>query len=372
MTAERTVEDDVYGAPQDDAHSRMSLSPRTRRLVIAAFVGIVIVALAALVPVPYVRLSPGPTTDTLGEVGGEPLIRIEGRQTYPTEGHLNLTTVQVVGGPGNSLNLLSAISGWLDGSVAVVPEENVYPPGVTREQVREENAEEMALSQENASIAALKALDIPIEETVVVRAVAKGAPSVGKLKAADEIVAVDGEPTASPSAVVDKITEHQPGEPVDVTVRRDGERRTETITTSTARRDGREVAVIGIEAATDYELPFTVDIALEDVGGPSAGLMFALGIVDKLTPGALTGGTFVAGTGTIDVQGAVGPIGGIPQKLIAAREAGATVFLTPAANCEEASGAVPDGLRLVKVAALDEAIAALDALREGSGSVPSC
>ncbi|MGH3670280.1 MAG: S16 family serine protease, partial [Pseudonocardiaceae bacterium] len=117
--------------------------------------------------------------------------------------------------------------------------------------------------------------------------------------------------------------------------------------------------------------PFTTTITLADVGGPSAGLMFALAIVDKLTPGALAGNIFVAGTGTIVPAGQVGSIGGIPLKMISAREAGATVFLVPAGNCAEAVQHVPAGLRLVRVNTLTDAVHALDQLRGGQ-QPPHC
>ena len=357
----------------DDGTARsaaLRLSRRGARLSITAALAVLLIAIAAVLPVPYVRLSPGPTADTLGAIEGTELIQISGRETYPTEGHLNLTTVSVSGGPDQRLDLLSAFGGWLDGSVAVVPEEAIYPPNVTQEQVREENAEEMELSQQNATVSALRSLDIPVTPGVVVRAIAEGAPSLGKLEAGDVIVAIDGTPVTTPKSVSDAITAHDPGEDVRLEVRRDGTRRTETVTTRAAEDDGR--AVIGIEPAVAFEYPFEVKIGLEDVGGPSAGLMFALGIVDKLTPGALTGGSFVAGTGTIDTQGVVGPIGGIQQKLVAAREAGATVFLVPAGNCAEALQGPPEDLRLVRVASLDEAVASLDALRTGEGAVSSC
>jgi PDZ domain-containing protein len=369
MTADAPPQEDL-GTDEAAKRSRLTLSPRVRRFAVLALVAVLLVALASVLPVPYVRLSPGPTTNTLGSVGGMSLIEIEGRRTYPTEGNLNLTTVSVLGGPGQRLDLLSAVTGWLDGDVAVLPEESVYPADTTREQVQEQNAEEMQLSQENATVAALRELDIPVTTAVVIQAVTKDSPAVGKLKAADQILTVDGRRTPSPQAVRDAITAHAPGEAVRVEVERDGARRTETVTTTKAA-DGDQ-AVIGILPAVDFEFPFKVDIALEDVGGPSAGLMFALGIVDKLTPGAMTGGAFIAGTGTIDTEGRVGPIGGIQQKLAAARGAGATVFLTPADNCDEALGAVPAGLRLVRIAALDEAVDALDALRTGKGDIPSC
>jgi PDZ domain-containing protein len=137
-----------------------------------------------------------------------------------------------------------------------------------------------------------------------------------------------------------------------------------------AAEDGR--AIVGITTRDDADYPFTVEISLQDVGGPSAGLMFALGIVEKLTPGSLTDGAHVAGTGTIDDAGHVGAIGGITQKLIGARRAGATVFLVPPGNCAEALRNRPDGLRLVKARTLSSTVAALDRLREGRSGVPGC
>ena len=129
--------------------------------------------------------------------------------------------------------------------------------------------------------------------------------------------------------------------------------------------------VIGVQVQEQYKFPFTVKFSVGDIGGPSAGMMFALGIIDKLTPMNLTGGKFIAGTGEITAAGQVQPIGGIQQKMVGARDAGATVFLTPAANCADTAGAVPAGLRIVKVSTLSQAITDLEALKAGK-AVPSC
>ena len=128
---------------------------------------------------------------------------------------------------------------------------------------------------------------------------------------------------------------------------------------------------IGVELVETYVFPFSVAISVGDIGGPSAGLMFALGIIDKLTPANLTGGRFIAGTGEIEANGTVDPIGGIQQKMAGARAAGATIFLTPATNCPNTAGAVPAGMRLIKVSSLTGAIADLNALKAGR-PVPSC
>jgi PDZ domain-containing protein len=162
---------------------------------------------------------------------------------------------------------------------------------------------------------------------------------------------------------------------VKITIRRAGKDQTVQVRTIAAPAGSGSNAgkpVVGVLLGEDHSFPFNVKISVGDVGGPSAGLMFSLGIYDKLTPGSLTGGTFVAGTGTIDADGKVGPIGGIQQKMIAARQAGAGVFLTPKDNCAEAVANAPKGLRLVEADTMHNAIVSLDALRTGRGTVTAC
>ena len=346
------------------------MSRRTLTLALAGFLVVLLSAVAALLPVPYVALEAGPVTNTLGSVGKTQLIRVDGRETYPVSGKLDLTTVHVLGGPGSQLGLVTALRGWLDDGIAIVPEDTVYPPGETAEQAEKESAAEMRDSQENATTAALRELGIRVEITSIVQDVPEGSPSTGKLEKGDELVAIDGTPVAGGTQLRELITARDPGDEVEVTVRRDGAERTETITTERAE-DGR--AIVGITTRDQADYPFSVDISLEDVGGPSAGLMFALGIVDKLTPGSLTDGAHIAGTGTIDDTGRVGAIGGITQKMIGAERAGATVFLAPAGNCDEAKETVPDGLRLVKAGTLSSAVRSLEQLAEGrTEGLPQC
>ena len=346
------------------------MSPRVRTLAAAGILVVILAAVAALLPVPYVALSPGPTTDTLSRVGKTDLIRIDGHQTYPTRGHLDLTTVSVLGGPRQRMDIVTALRGWLDDSVAIVPQEQVYPAGESADEVERQSAAEMTESQENATTAALRELGIPVTTRVIVDELSPDSPAKGKLRPRDVVLQVDGKPAMGGARLRDLITAHEPGEQVRITVQRAGKRVETTVTTSAAE-DGR--AIVGILTRDDADYPFTVEISLRDVGGPSAGLMFALGIVDKLTPGALTGGRHVAGTGTIDDAGAVGAIGGIPQKMIGAKNAGAKVFLVPADNCAEAVKTAPDGLRLVKVTALKTAVAALgDLAKNGTADLPAC
>ncbi|GII57046.1 hypothetical protein Pth03_54350 [Planotetraspora thailandica] len=345
------------------------MSRRAVALMVAGSLTLLLALCAALLPVPYVALSPGPTENTIGDVQGKPVISISGHQIYPADGKLSLVTVAYQGGPDNRLDLLTALRGWVDSTIAVVPEEAIFPRTSSIQQVEEQNTQEMTDSQQSATAAALNALKIPIQESISVAETDKGTPAEGKLKAGDEITAVDGTKVTTLDAVAAGVQKHKPGEPVTFSVQRNGAPTQVTINAGKSQ-DGR--TMVGVRMQTTYKFPFKVDISVGDVGGPSAGMMFSLGIYDKLTPGSLTGGVSVAGTGTIDPQGDVGPIGGIEQKMVGARRAGATVFLTPGANCEDAVKAVPKGLRLVKVTTLDDAIKALDALRAGSKDLPAC
>ncbi|MFE0778368.1 PDZ domain-containing protein [Streptomyces sp. NPDC058861] len=356
---------------------------RTATMLASTLVLICLLIAGVLIPVPYAEMSPGPTVNTLGEARGEPVLRISGRKTYPTDGHLNMTTVRVTGADYR-MNAVEAVYGWLAHDNVVVPHDTLYPDGKTEEQSSQENAEEFSQSQESAKVAALGELGIPVVSRVVVATVVKGAPAEGRLHAGDVIKAVDGVPIAEQSDVAAQVTKRKPGQDVEFTIvpakeaaaaEKAGKEPTATrkvvIRTTTSEEGDR--AVVGIQAGTDHVFPFTIDINLADVGGPSAGLMFALGIIDKLTPESLTGGRFVAGTGTIDDKGKVGPIGGIEMKLVGARNAGAEYFLTPADNCATAASDIPDGLTLVKVDTIDDATKSLEKLREGdTASLPSC
>ncbi|WP_433403044.1 YlbL family protein [Streptomyces sp. CA-146814] len=361
---------------------------RTATMLASALILIALLCAGMLIKVPYSEMSPGPTVNTLGEARGEPVLRIEGPETYETTGHLNMTTVRVTGADYR-MNLGQAVYGWLAHDSVVVPHDTLYPDGKTEEQSTQENAEEFSQSQESAKVAALKELDIPVATQVIVSSVVKGSPSEGKLHAGDVIKSVDGTAVKEPGDVAELVTKHPPGEDVTFTIipakeaaaaekagRAPEGGRPVTITTEKAppaEEGGKERAVVGIRAGTDHRFPFTIDIKLADVGGPSAGLMFSLGIIDKLTPGNLTGGKFIAGTGTIDDAGKVGPIGGINMKLVGARDAGARYFLTPDDNCAAAASDTPDGLTLVRVKTLDDARKSLEKISAGkTDALPSC
>jgi Lon-like protease len=341
---------------------------RAATLLVAGIGVAVALVVAAVLPVPYVALAPGPTLNTLGFAGHHPLIEITGHRTYPTKGHLNMVTVTFFGGPGTDFNIFAALRSWLSPDQAVVPEQEIFTPGQSPQQVSKADNEEMVDSQQTATAAALCQLKIPFQTVDTITAIEKGMPAVGLLKAGEVITAVDGKTVTCRSDAGVLIRSVRPGTPVLLSVRSHGV--TRTVRVGTTRVDGH--AVVGVYIAESFVFPFTVKFSLgEDIGGPSAGMMFALGIIDKVTGENLTGGRFIAGTGEIEANGTVEPIGGIQQKMVGARDAGATIFLTPAANCPDTAGAVPAGLRLIRVSSLAGAIGALDALKAGR-PVPSC
>jgi Lon-like protease len=337
------------------------MSRRTVTLLVAG-IGVVAAALAAaLLPVPYVILSPGPTLNTLGRTSSGPLISISGHPTYPTNGHLNLVTVSFLGGPGDGFNVFTALRAWLTPHEAVVPEQELFPSGQSEQQVERQDTLQMVNSQQTAEAAALCALNIRYVTLDTVTQTEKGTPAAGVLKPGDQIIAVNGTPVGCHHDTSTLIRAHPPGSQVTLTVLRKGQ--PTHVSLKTANVQGH--SVIGVFLSESYKFPFKINIKVGDIGGPSAGMMFALGIVDKLTPGSLTGGKFIAGTGEISANGAVAPIGGIQQKMAGARAAGATWFLTPAANCADTRGAVPAGMHLAKVATLHQALTDLAAIKAG-------
>jgi Lon-like protease len=344
------------------------MSRRSLTLIIASIGTAAAIGVSVLIPVPYVILGPGPTLNTLGNDGsGQQLITIQGHQTYPTSGHLNMVTVSYEGCPGNEFNIFSAISAWLNPHEAVVPQAEICPSNETSQQVQQVDTEEMTSSQQAATAAALTQLGIAFQTLVTVQAAEPGYPAHGVLKENDIITEVNGKPVTSDTGLQGLIRAHPAGTTLDVTVLRNG--KTEQLRVGTKEQNG--TSVLGIEIFDQYKFPFTVKIDIGNIGGPSAGMMFALGIIDKLTSENLTGGKFIAGTGEITPSGQVEAIGGIQQKMVGARNAGATYFLTPASNCSDTTGAVPAGLTLVKVSTLSQAVTYLQDIKAGK-AVPSC
>jgi Lon-like protease len=340
---------------------------RTLTLYISAVAVIVAILVAERISVPYVILGPGPTLNTLGkDQSGKPLITISGRTVHPTSGHLNMVSITYEGGPGHGFNVFTALRAWLDPHEAVVPESEIFAPGQSQQQVSQQDQTEMTGSQQSATAAALTQLHIKYQTRPQVASVGKGLPAYGRLKAGDLITAVDGQPVTNANRLTSLIRAHA-ARPITVTIQRG--KKTSQVQLTAKKVGGRPV--LGVVVQDHYTFPFQVTIRIGQIGGPSAGMMFALGIIDKISTENLTGGRFIAGTGEISANGTVSPIGGIQQKMIGARHAGATVFLAPAGNCADTKGAVPAGLRVVKVGTLSGAISALQNLKAGK-PVPSC
>lgn len=357
----------LFDAPPDQV---VPVTPRALTLSIATVTTALLVAGASLVSVPYAVNSPGPTFDTLGEHDGVPLVEVVGAPTYDSEGELRFTTVRLGGGPGNPVTLARLVDGWLDAAVTVVPIEDVLPPDQTSEEIDEANQAAMISSQENATVAALEELGYDVPTTLTIAETIPDTGADGVLQAQDVLLAIDGTEVTSFSELSAAMDAVAPGDDVTVTVERDGAEQDVPLTT-TDIGDGR--ALLGVYIDPVFDLPVDVRIQIENVGGPSAGLMFSLGIISTLTEEDETGGEHIAGTGTMDLTGTVGPIGGIVQKMTGARDDGAGWFLAPETNCAEAVGHEPGGLHVVAVATLAEARAAVEAIGAGDGdSLRTC
>lgn len=320
-----------------------------------------------VIPVPYVIERPGPVYDTLGTVriDGEeqPLIGVPEGEGYPTEGQLNLLTVSIVGSPEQSVGWFGLVPALLDPAQDIVPMEQVFPAGVSGADRDEANQQLMTRSQADATAAALRSLGHAVTGTISVGSVAEQSPAAGLLEAEDVIERVNGEAVTGYEQLRRLIEANGAERPARIEVRRGGEP-VEVAATPVPAGEGGPL-VLGVGVTTAYDFPVDVTLRIDQVGGPSAGLMFALGINDTLTPGPLTGGHVVSGTGTIDGEGVVGPIGGLPQKIVGAANAGSELFLMPTENCAQLPKTLPDGLTVAPVATLQEALAAVETFANG-------
>ncbi len=356
-----------------------------RRMPRGTLLGIwaLVVALGALLtmtflPTSFVIQQPGPVYNTLGEAEDAdgtmvPLIAVQGAETHPTAGALDLLTVQIVGNRERTPSWFELATAWFDPSRAVVPLDAVFPQGQSTEERNEESAAMMVDSQKEATAAALRQLGYDVPGMLAVYALTDDSAAAGALEEGDVIVAADGQQVTGADQLR-SIINGLAGAPVPLTIQRDGVQEQVSVTPRQSEVDGETRWLIGVTLTTDYDFPIDVTIQLNNVGGPSAGMMFALGIMDVLTPGELNGGRNVAGTGTITADGVVGPIGGIRQKLYGALGAGAQYFLAPESNCDEVYGHVPSGLRVFSVEDLDDAVQALHAIA-GDGdldALPTC
>lgn len=367
----------------DDNASVVPASPqRWRRSTVAGLwslaIAVIVLFVMTFLPSAYVIQQPGPVFDTLGtstNAEGEevPLISVPDEDDDTSTGQLDLLTVQVSGNRERTPSWIELALAWFDRSRAVVPIDRIFPAGQTTEQRNTENAALMTDSQVESSAAALRALGYDVPQQIAVATVDDSGAAAGLLLQNDVLTTVDGV-TAPNVDAVRAAVQAAAGAPVTIGYERDGAAGTVEITPRQTDVNGQQQYLLGVGLMLSFDLPVDVKIQLNDVGGPSAGMMFALGIIDKMSPGDLTGGQHIAGTGTIDADGNVGPIGGIRQKLYGARDAGATWFLAPAANCNEVVGHVPDGIRVFSTSTLQESLTVLQTIRDGGDldALPTC
>ncbi|WEG07494.1 PDZ domain-containing protein [Microbacterium horticulturae] len=344
----------------------------------ALTIALVVLLILTFLPTGFVIQRPGPVFDTLGTAPNAdgkqvPLISVDGATTYPTSGTLDMLTVQAVGNRERTPSWLELAGAWFDPAKAVLPIDAVFPEGETTEQRDQESAAMMTDSQKEATAAALLHLGYDVPSKLTVYSLTDDSAAQGVLQKDDVIVAANGTEITDITTLRDVIAKAA-GDPVTLQIERDGAAKTVSVTPKKATTDGKTTWLIGVSLLTDYDFPIDVTIQLNNVGGPSAGMMFALGIIDTLTPGYLNGGKNVAGTGTINAAGEVGAIGGIRQKLYGAKDAGARYFIAPKSNCDEVIGHVPTGLRVFSVSTLDDSLKVLQTLRDGGDldALPTC
>jgi Lon-like protease len=338
----------------------------------SALAFICLAVLLVVVPVPFVSWSPGGTRDTLGNVGNDPMIKVEGIDTYPTTGRLDMTIVAITPADARLSLPQALLAYWLPNRDAL-PRDAVYAPGKSAEEVENEDADMMETAQDDAVVAALRADGRPVTEMPAIFSVTVGGPAHKLLMPGDLVISVDGVATPDYEAVADQIRTHRIGQKVRFVVIRNKVQTEVTVTTVESNIQS-DVPVVGIRLATGYRYDPEISFDLgQQIGGPSAGLVFALAIYDKITAGPLLSGRHFAGTGTITPNGDVQAIGGIQEKISAAQKAGAVAFFVPAANCRDLEG-VHTTMALIKVATLADAIEAVQrlSLSGDTSALPHC
>lgn len=323
---------------------------------------LLLISLGSLIALPsgYVIQRPGQVFNVMGEVDGVQVISSSDVQTFASESQFDVTTVSLLGNRESNPNWVQVLLAWADPEQVVLPLDEVYPPDKTTEEIRAESSAQMEVSQQDAIAAALINLGYEVPRQLYVSSVIADAPASGLLVGGDFVVSAGGVSVTTFEELREQIQASQ-GSPIDIGVIRDGVAQQYEITPG-KRDDGY---FIGAMVGYTYDFPVDVELQLGDVGGPSGGLMFSLGIIDALTEGSLAQSMHVAGTGTITPSGEVGPIGGIRLKMIASKNAGADLFLAPVDNCEEMLGHVPEGLAVATVRDLNEALAVLALATKG-------
>lgn len=356
------------------------MNQRLIAAVVAVPAVLALLVFAAFQGLPFATFAPGGTIDVLGQDGNDAeVVQVDGHEVYRDTGQLRMTTVRVspAGDPPDTayLSLGRLMAMWFDGDEAVYPYSSVHQDGETAESSREEGAVQMATSQDDAVYVALTEDGIEVPQVLQVAAVTAGAASDGVLKVGDHLESINGTETPDDTVLRREIQKSEPGEPLTIGIERAGKQRSVEVTPNEETIEGKQRLLIGITPGYDYDFPFDVKISISDnIGGPSAGLIFSLAVYDTITPGSLTGGARVAGTGEIAPDGSVGSIGGIQQKIAGARSEGTELFLVPEGNCADALGADAGDMTLVRASTMHEVRLALEAYTAdpSAADLPSC
>lgn len=368
--------------------SRLGLTSWLWIIAAATTIAAVIIA-ASLIPMRYVVQSPGPTVDVLATQGDIPVLDFTQSGDDPYElviedeadGQLRMVTVNSIGGPGSTVRVKDIVAAWFQTGTAIIPYDDLYSPQVTAEDVAEAGKAQMQSSHSAATIAALDYLGLPMTTTMTVIDTVEGGGSDGILLPGDVLVSIetpDGQvhEVTKPSVPYALMEETDPQSAVQVVVDREGERKTVQVITSAPEEQSptpSRGSKMGVYLSADTDTPVDVAIHLERIGGPSAGLIFALGIIDRLTPGGIIGDDIIAGTGALDFAGNVLPIGGVVQKMYGAQRDGAHWFLLPTENCLEAAGKEPAGITAVPVSNLREGVGVVEKIAaDDTGDLPQC
>lgn len=329
---------------------------------LSGMVAAVLVAVITLLPAPYSIQEPGPTFDVLDDASGSTLLSIEGEETYAASGQLRITTVAVQDGASHHLTFGQVLEAWMS------PDSVVYP--LFPDEGSYDGSQDWISSQEYATVAALGHLGIDVPTTLRIADLDEASLARGILEVDDVIVGANGTDIASFGDLDGLMATIHPGDDVDLTVSRGGDDVPLSVPTID---NGEGRAVMGIWIDPEFDFPFSVEVAIDNVGGPSGGMMFALAIIDLLTAADELDGHAVAGTGTIDLDGNVGPIGGIRLKMLGASEASVEWFIAPVDNCDEVVGHIPAGLNVIAVATIEDAYTAMVAIGDGSADrLPGC
>ncbi|TBW21630.1 pdz/dhr/glgf protein [Arcanobacterium bovis] len=340
--------------------------------------------IASAVPSGYVVEGTGPALDVNSKVEGQPLVSVSDVQTYPSDTKLFMTTVSAYGNADAGAPVAQAVTALFRKDLQILPLRVMFPDNLSSEDVKKQNQMAMTSSQDTAALVAFEMAGYPVSMTLKVAGVSKDFPSGKKLQPGDVIKAIklssenDYHSISSFKQLASFLDATKPNTEVTMRLERNGKQVDESFTTVAHQKDANgwvaPGSILGVLIdVQDVKIPGKVKYIVEGIGGPSAGMMFTLGIYDQLTKESLGGKAAIAGTGTIAWNGNVGPIGGIEHKLQGAAEHGATDFIAPAENCRETIGYEPQGMNVWAVRTIDEARTVVESVKSGDTSkLTSC